>query len=342
MNSLDIASNGEDMESASSDSELLQDSHSTIRRLRPSAARSLLFGGVCLFVVTALTSLVALSEHVPRGRAAQLLTSPRETVRSLMEGAELAKVATDNILAIGTPQHQDVQDQEHRRHLTMNSVVQALQNITSMIKKHDPEGFSKLDDVSVSDEEKAAVLKKLAIFKDSRMVNITQLVASLLSEGKQDPDALQGNLASRLAPKVEDLRSLAQEVFPGKPDVEESKSGNGIDMNLNKDQWKSHLEVDFQRRLSESNDEADIALREVMPQARLLLQHFEEAKGEAMPKSPSRLLQTSDGEDMSFMQCVTKAVPNPVAVCSCIASNMKEVMSMMMDFMQSKGSSSAR
>merc|ERR1711974_292465 len=72
--------------------------------------------------------------------------------------------------------------------------------------------------------------------------------------------------------------------------------------------------------------------------AETLFQSMQAQLGGEMPAAPVRMLglfgddqtstpstSTGGSHDASFMECVSKAVPNPTKVCSCIANNMSTV-----------------
>eukprot|EP00445_Apocalathium_hangoei_P036476 CAMPEP_0203959860 /NCGR_PEP_ID=MMETSP0359-20131031/90767_1 /ASSEMBLY_ACC=CAM_ASM_000338 /TAXON_ID=268821 /ORGANISM="Scrippsiella Hangoei, Strain SHTV-5" /LENGTH=339 /DNA_ID=CAMNT_0050894047 /DNA_START=71 /DNA_END=1090 /DNA_ORIENTATION=+ len=322
----------QDIES-SSDAELLPNDRSQGHRWakNPSLMHSVAIGAVCLFGFVSLTSLVAFSEHHPRGRTAPQPLEPL-TVRALLESHELADVATQNILAIGGTTVAD-------RALLKGKVMEAFMNISSMIQRQDPEAHRKLETLTLTPAQKDSALRVLKKYSDARMVSLTREVRAAVDESEReggDHNTLKAKLTQRLMPKLSDLRALTEEMFPG-------KDPNSIDMDMDKDQWHSNLKVDFGRRLSAVVGDS---LGGVTPQARTLFKSLESELGEAMPKAPARMLfsltsdattpsSTSSADDPGFMDCLMKAVPNPMEVCSCIASNMGSVVSMMTGFMKS-------
>merc|ERR1712039_862478 len=102
---------------------------------------------------------------------------------------------------------------------------------------------------------------------------------------------------------------------------------------LNK--WHAELQVDLghagARRLAIVGE-----LSGVRAQAQTLFQSLEGQLGDDMPKAPARMLSSSTTGEASFMDCVVKAVPNPMEVCKCITDNMSEVMSLMTGFLKGK------
>eukprot|EP00444_Apocalathium_aciculiferum_P036993 CAMPEP_0183493400 /NCGR_PEP_ID=MMETSP0370-20130417/183431_1 /TAXON_ID=268820 /ORGANISM="Peridinium aciculiferum, Strain PAER-2" /LENGTH=559 /DNA_ID=CAMNT_0025686743 /DNA_START=64 /DNA_END=1746 /DNA_ORIENTATION=- len=186
-----------------------------------------------------------------------------------------------------------------------------------------------------------AVLK---MYSDSRMLSLTQKVAAAVRETAQengDQAVLARKLGERLTPNFSDMRQLHKEMFPGASD-EFKLDLNNMPALKN---WNGELKVDLARRLFADNSD-------VHSQAHTLFQGLERELGDEMPKAPARMLlsldsllssstpasstaATSSGET-SFMDCVMKAVPDPMKVCSCIASNMSEVVSMVMGFMKGK------
>jgi len=255
------------------------------------------------------------------------------TVRALLESDELAGDMTRNIMAFGGDA-----DQEH----VHQRVVAGLGEIRDAIQEQQPEAHNKMGLLTLSPTQKEAAMRVLKKYSDSRMLGLTQKVVAAVretAEEKGDQTVLARKLSERLTPSLSDMRQLHKEMFPGAKD----------EFNLDLDgvpalkHWNGELKVDLSRRLSADNGD-------VQSQAHTLFQGLERELGDEMPKAPARMLYTmslsapasstpamSSGET-SFMDCVMKAVPDPTKVCSCIASNMSEVVSMVMGFMKGKPS----
>jgi len=259
------------------------------------------------------------------------------TVRALLESDELAGDMTRNIMAFGGDA-----DQEH----VHQRVVAGLGEIRDAIQEQQPEAHNKMGLLTLSPTQKEAAMRVLKKYSDSRMLGLTQKVVAAVretAEEKGDQTVLARKLSERLTPSLSDMRQLHKEMFPGAKD----------EFNLDLDgvpalkHWNGELKVDLSRRLSADNGD-------VQSQAHTLFQGLERELGDEMPKAPARMLfsldsllssstpasstpATSSGET-SFMDCVMKAVPDPTKVCSCIASNMSEVVSMVMGFMKGKPS----
>jgi len=251
------------------------------------------------------------------------------TVRALLESDELAGDMTRNIMAFGGDA-----DQEH----VHQRVVAGLGEIRDAIQEQQPEAHNKMGLLTLSPTQKEAAMRVLKKYSDSRMLGLTQKVVAAVretAEEKGDQTVLARKLSERLTPSLSDMRQLHKEMFPGAKD----------EFNLDLDgvpalkHWNGELKVDLSRRLSADNGD-------VQSQAHTLFQGLERELGDEMPNAPGRMLldlsssssstPAADGSDTSFMGCVMKAVPNPMKVASCMASNMKEVMSMVMGFVQGK------
>jgi len=333
-----IAAMEESLEAESaSDAELLP-STAAVRRKMYSIA----VGIACAAALVGLTAMVAMSDFTPRGHSAKAV--PRQlTVRQLLEGHELAEVATDNILAIGGATTADGQPMQ--RHEIRGKVGESLKKISDLITSQDPEAAKKLDQLPLSDAQKERAMTVLHKFGDSRMVKLSKEVKTAMEEHQKeggDHEALKARLQRKLFPHMSDLRSLAQELFPG-------SDRDSIDVPVNKGGWKGDVELDFGAPQSEGRrlTAADVeTVGGVAPQARTLLKSLEVELGDAMPKAPARMLSTTASSqptaaggaggsaDPSFMDCLMKAMPNPMEVCSCISSNMSDVISMMTGFMK--------
>jgi len=252
------------------------------------------------------------------------------TVRALLESDELAGDMTHNIMAFSGDADQE---RVHAR------VVAGLGEIRDAIREQQPEAHEKMGSLTLSPTQKQAAMRVLKMYSDSRMLSLTHKVAAAVRETAQekgDQSVLARKLAERLTPSLSDMRQLHKEMFPGAKD----------EFNLDLDgvpalkHWNGELKVDLSRRLSADNGD-------VQSQAHTLFQGLERELGDEMPNAPGRMLldlssssssstPAADGSDTSFMGCVMKAVPNPMKVASCMASNMKEVISMVMGFVQGK------
>jgi len=248
------------------------------------------------------------------------------TVRALLESDELAGDMTHNIMAFsGDADQQRV----HAR------VVAGLGEIRDAIREQQPEAHEKMGSLTLSPTQKQAAMRVLKMYSDSRMLSLTHKVAAAVRETAQekgDQSALARKLMERLTPSLSDMRQLHKEMFPG--------AGDEFKLDLDSKHWNGELKVDLGRRLSAYNGD-------VRSQARTLFQGLERELGDEMPKAPGRMLldlgsssstpgTSSSSGDASFMDCVMKAVPDPTKVVSCIADNMSDVLSMVMNFMKGK------
>jgi len=251
------------------------------------------------------------------------------SVRALLESDELAGDMTRNIMAFGGDA-----DQEH----VHQRVVAGLGEIRDAIQEQQPEAHNKMGLLTLSPTQKEAAMRVLNKYSDSRMLGLTQKVVAAVretAEEKGDQTVLARKLSERLTPSLSDMRQLHKEMFPGS-DEEFKLDLSSVPALKN---WNSDLKVDLGRRLSADNGD-------VRAQAHTLFQGLERELGDEMPNAPGRMLldlsssssstPAADGSDTSFMGCVMKAVPNPMKVASCMACNMKEVMSMVMGFVQGK------
>lgn len=328
-----------------SDAELLPSSRSA-RRTKPSALHSVAIGAVCIFGMVSLTALVAFSDFTPRGHSARAVAQPL-TVRSLLEGNELTELATDNIMAIGTPTTADGKPMDRTE--VKAKVSESLQKLSSLIKAKNPEAAARMANLTLTAEQKEKAMSILHKLGDKRMINLTKTVKQVVEEHTKeggDQSALAQKLQRRLLAHMADISSLAEDLFPG-------SDSHSIDVPINKGGWHGDVQVDFGRRLRDSDVET---VDGVTTQARLMLKSLESTLGDAMPKAPGRILFSLTDDTFTtastagygaqpagptpaktgFMDCLMQAVPNPMKVGECIASNMGSVMSMMKDFMTSK------
>mmetsp|Transcript_98941 Transcript_98941/g.265714 ORF Transcript_98941/g.265714 Transcript_98941/m.265714 type:complete len:310 (+) Transcript_98941:80-1009(+) len=248
------------------------------------------------------------------------------SVRALLESDELAGDMTRNIMAFGGDA-----DQEH----VHQRVVAGLGEIRDAIQEQQPEAHNKMGLLTLSPTQKEAAMRVLNKYSDSRMLGLTQKVVAAVretAEEKGDQTVLARKLSERLTPSLSDMRQLHKEMFPG--------AGDEFKLDLDSKHWNGELKVDLGRRLSAYNGD-------VRSQARTLFQGLERELGDEMPKAPGRMLldlgsssstpgTSSSSGDASFMDCVMKAVPDPTKVVSCIADNMSDVLSMVMNFMKGK------
>jgi len=248
------------------------------------------------------------------------------TVRALLESDELAGDMTRNIMSLDG----DIdQARVHQR------VLAGLGEIRDAIREQQPEAHAKMGSLTLSPTQKEAATRVLKKISDSRMLRLTQKVAAAVRETAQekgDQAMLARKLGERLTPS---LRQLHKEMFP--------ESSDEFKLNLNKmpvlKSWNGELKVDIGRRLSIDNSD-------VHSQARMLFQGLERELGDEMPKAPGSMLldlsssstpsSSSAPGEQSFMDCIMKAVPDPTKVCSCIAENMSDVVSMVMNFVKGK------
>lgn len=251
------------------------------------------------------------------------------TVRSLLESEELADDMTLNIMAYSGDADAGI---VHAR------VLAGLGDIRAAIQEQAPEAHDQMGSLALNPKQKEAAIRVLKAYRDGRMVGLTRKVTAAVRETaleKGDQSVLARKLAAVLTPSLSDMKQLHKEMFPG---ASEEFKLDLHDMPGLKS-WNGEVQVDLGRRLS--TDSSD-----VRAQAHTLFRGLERELGDAMPKAPARILQvaatsssstsTQNTGEASFMDCITKAVPNPAAVCSCIADNMKDVVSMVMSFLQGK------
>jgi len=252
------------------------------------------------------------------------------TVRSLLEGKELAEVATDNLLAMGGDELGTLDRDQVRAH-----VARRLQNISATLRQQFPEAHDQLSKLQLSGEQKDAALHALRKYGDARMVGLSHVVTEAVrasTAGGASREETQRRLAEKLRPRLAEMRQLSEEMFPG----------SGQQLSLSMDQvpelhkWHAELQVDLShagaRRLAAAGE-----LDGVRAQAQTFFQSLEGQLGDGMPKAPARMLTSSSSDsETSFMACCMKAVPNPMEVCKCMTDNMGEVMSMMTSFMSGK------
>jgi len=320
---------------SSDDGELLLASDSEHEARQAKSWRLYAAGGAlgvaCLLGVVAL---VALPGTQPVQPAAPL------TVRALLEGQELAEVATDNVLAMGGNELAALGRDQVRAH-----VARGLQNISQTIRNRYPEAHEQLSKLQLSGAQKDATFHALRKYGDARMVGLTHDVAEAVRASSMEGtsrEETQRRLAEKLRPRIAEMRQLSEEMFPG--------SSQQLSINMDRvpelNNWHAKLQVDLGhatgRRLATAGE-----LGGLRAQAQTLFQSLEGQLGDNMPKAPSRMLMSfgdssssssSSGSDSeaSFMTCVMKAVPNPMDVAQCIGDNMQEVMHMMMSFMGGK------
>jgi hypothetical protein len=255
-------------------------------------------------------------------------------VRSLLEGKELAEVATENLMAMGGADRGTLDRDQVREH-----VARGLQNISATIRQRFPEEHDQLSKLQLSGEQKDAALQVLRKYGDARMVglshDVTESVRTSTLGGASQEEA-QRRLAERLRPRLAEIRQLSEEMFPG----QQLSLSMGQVPELHK--WHAELQVDLRhadaRRLATAGE-----LDGVRAQAQTFFQSLEGQLGDSMPKAPARMLSlssssssSSSGGEVSFMTCIMKAVPNPMEVCKCCSDNMGEVMKMMTSFMSGK------
>jgi len=278
-------------------------------------------GVACLLGVLALAALHGMQ---PARRAEPL------TVRSLLEGKELAEVATENLMAMGGADRGTLDRDQVREH-----VARGLQNISATIRQRFPEAHDQLSKLQLSGEQKDAALQVLSKYGDARVVglshDITEAVRTSTLGGASQEEA-QRRLAERLRPRLAEIRQLSEEMLPG----QQLSLSMGQVPELHK--WHAELQVDLShagaRRLATAGE-----LDGVRAQAQTFFQSLEGQLGDSMPKAPARMLSLSssdsDGEQ-SFMTCIMKAVPNPMEVAQCCSDNMGSLMKMMTSFMSGK------
>jgi len=285
-------------------------------------------GIACLVAAAAALALHgSIRRQLP---AAAVATGPL-TVRALLEGEELTDLATNNLVAVSG-------DGMTGRDQVRAQVAHGLKNISDTLRLRYPEAHRKLEVLQLTGGQKEAALRVLRKFGDPRMVGLTRDIAETAQQAKdrgENHESLKRRLSEILAPKMHELQQLSQEMFPGKAFNFE------VDAFPQLRKWHPAVEVDLpdasetqRRRLTEAAQGSSIE-HGVQVQAKTLFTSLQQELGDEMPAAPARMLSSSSGE-ASFMTCVTQALPNPVALCQCIASNLSEVMSMMTSFMGSK------
>mmetsp|Transcript_127940 Transcript_127940/g.368605 ORF Transcript_127940/g.368605 Transcript_127940/m.368605 type:complete len:340 (-) Transcript_127940:109-1128(-) len=324
--------------SSPEDEQLLPQSEGQRRAIAAKSARKRFATAATLGAAAIFGCLAAATLRIPAGgRRSQLRAPPPLTVRSLLEGGELADVATDNVLAFSG---------EELRHMGREgvraSVAQGLQNISEAIRTKLPEVHQELETVQLSAEQKDSALHVLRKFGDPRMVSLTRDINAVVAESPERGD-VQRRLSDRIGSKAGALRELAEEMFPNKQvavDMDQELPGF--------EGWHPQLEVDFSapaaRRLAAAGE--GVIGAGVVTQARTLFGSLHGVLGDKLSPAHSRQLMSlfsdtasnsaSSGGKQGFMDCVMKAVPNPMSVAKCIAENMGEVMSMMSRFVKGK------
>lgn len=304
--------------------------------LRPSIGAAFAIGASCLIGALSFGALLRASGLGPFGGPSPAAVSEPLSVRELLESGELASAAADNLLAVGGAAAARAGGKAH----VQAKVQAALQNMSSAIRMQDPEAHRKLGLLRLSEEQKEAALRVVRKYSDERMLGLTQDVANAVRESVQEGETaeedVQRRLFERLAPKVEVIQQLREEMYPGsagKLEVgTETESKVGV---------APLASFASSRRLQEEPDALDSQdVEGVRAQAHTVLKTLEWQLGDNMPKAPARLLssdKSGDG-DVSFMMCVTKAVspPNPVKMAKCFTDNMSDVLKMMKDFMSGK------
>merc|ERR1719401_2631483 len=187
-------------------------------------------GVACLLGVVALAAL--------RGTQPVQSTEPL-TVRSLLEGKELAEVATDNLLAMGGDELTTLGRDQVRAH-----VARSLQNISETIRQRYPEAHEQLSKLQLSGAQKDAAFHVLRKYGDARMVGLTHDVAEAVHMSKvegRSPEETQRRLAESLRPRLAEMQQLSEEMLPG--------SGQQLSLSMDQvpelNKWHAELQVDL-------------------------------------------------------------------------------------------------
>merc|ERR1712061_268721 len=91
----------------------------------------------------------------------------RLTVRSLLEGRELADIATGNIFAMGGQEAESIGWDKVRAQVSRN-----LKNISDMIHAKAPEAHAKMNVLELTDAQKEKALRVLHKYRESKVVRL--------------------------------------------------------------------------------------------------------------------------------------------------------------------------
>lgn len=280
------------------------------------------------------------------------------TVRSLLESTELAELAADNLMAMGGGDAAMAPSLGPRDAVRAH-VWRSFLNISQEIRQSDPEAHQGLDALLVSPEQKECITRVLRYYGDARMLRLSVEMNDAIKEtiqAKGDHKHLKRVLFQKFQPKIGEMRQLAEEMFPG--------SGAQLTLDLDKlnlvhrfKQWHLNTQGSSSRTASArqltSTSNADGAVK---AQAATFFRTLELNLGDRMPKAPARMLffgfpssssSTRDGignerspvpDHQSFMSCVTRAASSQslTGVLKCISDNIKEVIEMMINFVEGK------
>mmetsp|Transcript_137901 Transcript_137901/g.344245 ORF Transcript_137901/g.344245 Transcript_137901/m.344245 type:complete len:321 (+) Transcript_137901:69-1031(+) len=296
--------------------------HDGLARTTGSRAVGAVLGFVGLVAIVALLAFNG-SAH-PTPAAAPL------TVRALLESDELADLTTKNLLAAGGGETLSGDAGALRGQVGLK-----LRNVSEAIRTNDPEAHRLMGQLDLTSDQKEAALRVVRKFGDPRMLGLARDVAEAARQAKEesgdDEEALKRRLSEALASKTQDLQQLGEELFPGQR--------IGIDAAAALPQlrkWHPSVSVDLSSRRRLLSETDSVVEQGVQAHAHTLFKSLEAELGDRMPAAPARMLSESSGGKLSFMACVTKAVPNPTKVCTCITNNLSEVMKLMKDFMKGK------
>lgn len=282
---------------------------------------------------------------------------PPLTVRALLESRELAEVATDNLIALSQALGENASATLDRQALR-DHVSRRFLNISSAIRRQDPDAHQQLGALQLSAAQKDSVLRVLRLYGDARMVRLTNDITTAVREAMQqggDSAYLRRHLEEKLEPRLGELRQLSEEEFPGVGarfalDVER------LHLVRQFDEWRPAAGEDLGTATTQSRRLASTMGADggVQAQAATLFQALQGQLGERMPTAPARMLSFGFLEDdeassgtpadggaqghkkVGFMSCVMAAVPNPIKVCECMAQNIQEVIKMLMEFVNGK------
>jgi len=263
---------------------------------------------------------------------AQLRVPEPLTVRALLDGPELRDTITDNVMAVGGEQlkHSVTRDE------VRVAVHRKLSNISDALREQLPQEHAKFDLIQLSAVQKDAVFKALRHYGDQRMVALSRAVLDSVQETSAehgDEAAFQRRLMEKLQPRMRDVLSLGEVLFP-------ARNGDGVDVNTGSgvNQW--HMQVGMSqpqvgsqsvsaRRLS-----AEDLTGGVTVQVRTMFGKLSDELGEeAGPRAPERMLhaqQQSERGEEGLMSCMMEAMGkmNIPGCVSCMFSHMQSVFKM--------------
>uniref|UniRef100_A0A7S3RMW3 Uncharacterized protein n=1 Tax=Strombidinopsis acuminata TaxID=141414 RepID=A0A7S3RMW3_9SPIT len=193
------------------------DEESLLRQEAPQgASRRVTVASVGLFCLAAACfAAVAIASQAPPSQLKSAAAPAAEplTVRSLLEGHELAELYTNNVMAVSNGMlSPDSRDQVRA------TVGRKLANISGSIKEQDPEAYAQMGLLQLNEVQKQSVFNMIKKYSDPRMIAISNDMTDAVHETSLeggDKQALKRRLAEKLAPRLNDINALAQELHPG-------------------------------------------------------------------------------------------------------------------------------